>query len=273
MAQYPRLTKHKAEIKKLLKKNITCICRVQTKEVTGIKVLPLFQNIKKEGVSKVHHALADFMTSTGIGIGGVNLQKKLVNALAEQSDVKYAVKSEPYQKRALYYVDEKDFTRRNTYQRMLGLFSSPTPHMPPPIHLLGKATMDLLEGLFSKLTNRDWKAIDPAFMPIVQSSLYRIHENLAVAELNLNNFNLFAGRIELIHAEIATLLELFKPYKEGDFDKIYSQAVQPMLPPELKQNFTVGLGKTSVNVFSGYQCGTLKEQSSFQSCVQQRLLL
>lgn len=250
--RHPALGKHKSKLRTLVKRNMTCICRLQTENTTGIKVLPLFQNIKGTRVLKVHHDFAEFIKATGIGIGGVNLQRKLVNALEEYPDVKYAVKSSPKQKSALYYQDLNNFTSRSTYQRLLGLFGSVSPLLQtkPHIHLLGKATMDLLNGILSKVPDEKWHAVDPLLSPIIQASLYRIHENLAMAELHLNDYKDFAQHIELIHAEIATILEIMQPYKKGDFEEIFSQASETMVPVELRNNIKSGLGKTSVNVFS-----------------------
>ncbi|CCB87099.1 putative uncharacterized protein [Parachlamydia acanthamoebae UV-7] len=271
--QKPELTRQRSKLIKFVKKNSTCICRIQTENISGIKVLPLFSKIKGSRVFKVHHSLADFIISTGIGMGAVSLRREMQNILDQHKNVHYAVNPKNASPSVRFYPKIKTFTEAAFYQRFSALFGSSPPAQEPQMgisienfnlrkdeiafqphkFIMGKATMDLLTGLFNQIEDAQWEELhnNPVYSQIIQASLFKIRESLATAELHLDNFNEFAQQIELIHAELATLLEIFRPYQTDAFSEIFKEALRPTIPENLHQYVNAGLGKTSVNICAG----------------------
>lgn len=276
----PVLGKNPRKLKKFIRRNMTCICCVDTRAVTGIKVLPLFFDTSKTKVLSVHSTLSEFIVATGLGIGGVSLRRKLLNGLKERQDVNYEGPSAMPGRR--YYSQKEDFTSSSIYQRLATAFGSQAESIAsidqrpqifnlkerlankPHIQLLGKATIDLLNGVFDSITPEQWEKLhlNETYSQITQASLFKIKEHLATAEMHLDDFAQFAQQIELVSAEIATLLEIAQPFKEDDFAQIYKDSLfsgPPMseLPRSMQLQFQMGLSKTSVNTFAGVSAAVL----------------
>ncbi|MBS4168907.1 hypothetical protein [Parachlamydia sp. AcF125] len=273
--QKPELARHRSKLIKFVKKNSTCICRTQVDRVAGIKVLPLFSKIQRFRALKMHHALADFVISTGIGMGAVSLRKEMPNSLEQHKKVSYAAKASNPSPFVRFYPQIHTFTEAAFYQRFSAIFGSISATAPlekqigisaedlrlrkadiakhPHTLLLGKATMDLLTGLLSQIEGTHWEEVHQhaTYSQIIQASLFKIRESLATAELHLDKFNQFAQQMELIHAELATLLEIFRPYQPSAFSDIFKEALRPTIPENLQEYVHVGLGKTAVNLCAG----------------------
>ena len=282
----PELSKERNKLKKFIKNHLTCICRIQTKTATGMKVLPLYSDISKTKVLKVHHDLSEFVVASGIGIGAVSLRQKLIDGLSLRQDVRY---EGPAAKAGVKYFSNKaDFTNLAIYQRLATSFESQSEPFQyegikainqsvqidkikdrlkdkPHIQLLGKATMDLLTGLLKSISPEKWDELhsNEAYIQILQASLYKIREHLATAELHLDSFAEFAQQMELISAEIAILLEITKPFTDDDFAAIFKTSLfskEPMssLLPTMQAQFQMRLSKTSVNTFAGINAAILQ---------------
>src|SRR6185436_9516334 len=64
------------------------------------------------------------------------------------------------------------------------------------------------------------------------------------------DFTNFTNAIELAHCEIATLLELTAPFKEGDFQSIYKEQLS-FIPAAFQEMITAGVTKSAMNTFAG----------------------
>lgn len=140
----------------------------------------------------------------------------------------------------------------------------------PHIKVLGKATIELLDGLFKEIDEEKWAQIqeDPILAQIFQTSLFLVQEHLANSESYAisGNFNKFAEKIELVHAELATLLELAKPFERTAFNDIYKEKILGRsVPVKLQDCLTAGIGKTGVNIFAGVAAAAKKEGAPLRS--------
>ncbi len=98
---------------------------------------------------------------------------------------------------------------------------------------------------------------------ILQQSLFREMQHLAAAENNTGDFTKFAGAIELAQSEIATILALTSPFKEGDFQKIY-QAQLDIVPKQFKDNVKAGVAKSAMNTFAGVNAAVQQMSPSLE---------
>ncbi len=281
----PNFLEFKSKIKKHLDDNTTCISRVKMKGAAGIKMLPIGSSSSQE--TQFKSPLINYIVNTGIYIGAVHLRRLISDVFQQRPDISYGVSKGG--KSTLYYPQKEDFTEGPLFQRLLCLFGSKgapsnfscgiAPDQlsqridsvaeKPHIAMLGKATMDLLQGLMNEIDGAKWNELngDPILSQIFQTSLFLIRERLATAEQYAiaNKFNEFAQEIELIHAELAGILELTHPFNEEDFGKIYKkELLGQSAPDELENELRVGLGKTAVNVFTGIAAAAKKQNVPLQ---------
>ncbi len=244
IAQDPSLKGKKKELLDKIKSDITCIARVQDDSSCGIKALPLVDHSEK----KSH--LSEFVNLTGLYLGAMSLRRGVLDAFSRHPDVYYDV--QPNKKsdlQATVYPTKESFIQTDLLSRLSKKFEQETR---PHIRVLGKSTLDLLHGVIQEIDQKKWEEIQknsPALHQIVQASLVMIREHLAMSELHAasNNFAKFAQEIELIHAELATLLELFKPFDKDDFENIYKESLREVV----NGDFRARLGKTAMNIFAG----------------------
>lgn len=284
----PALRKHKGEVKNFIKKSITSVCRVQWGEISGIKVLPLFSKLQGTKLLKRNQHLMEFIEETGILMGAVHMRRHAPEAYGIDEDIRYAVPVIPREK-TTEEIQEKptksEFKNLSLFTRLTTLFSTADEiakskieeigqsekvkilSTKPHIVLLGKATMDLLNGLMEEITEEKWNRLyqDPVRGPVLHASLFKIRNFLATAELSTENYAKFAQEIELAHCEIATLLELFLPFEEGSFEETCKEKLGASLAPtELVSFFRAGLGKTSVNICAGINEAVLRQKPDAQ---------
>jgi hypothetical protein len=279
--EYPQIST--TSLRALIRKNIACVCRAKIDDAYGIKMLPIGDCTTKEQQFK--SPFINLVVRCGMYIGAVNLIKTASDVFEQCPDVTYAV-SRRTSVSPPVYADKNEFITSALFQRLSCLFGSAKPsptgsygidhsqlderirtiNQKPHIKVLGKASIDLLQGLLSQIDQNKWDELnaDPIFGQILQTSLFLIKEHLATAEqcALANDFNKFAQEIELVHAELSTILELTTPFQEEDFASIYKEKlVGTSVPRDLEPYLQPGLGKTAVNIFSGIVT-TLKKGSS-----------
>ncbi len=279
----PKLRKHKGEIKNFIKKNITSVCRVRWGEITGIKLLPLFSRLQGTKLLKANHQLNAFISETGIPMGAVHMRRYIPEMYGIDEDIRYAVpvipREPPTEKVPQENIKKSEFKNLSLFTRLTTLFSTADERekwqsekvkilsTKPHIVVLGKATMDLLNGLMDEISEEKWDTLyqDPVRGPVLHASLFKIRNFLATAELSTGKYAQFAQEIELAHCEIATLLELFRPFEEGSFEETCKEQLgESLAPNELSPLFQAGLGKTSVNICAGINEAVLRQKPDAQ---------
>lgn len=262
--QHPEFSKiSTGKFKKLLKKNSTCICRLKLDEIAGIKVLPLFSSLQGKKILQKHPAFLDFIEQTGLYIGAINMRAHILNGFNIRPDIKYPIKgpdAKGFPNKDVYFPDRLDFTKLALFERFLEKISSPKMHAHSPhLAILGESTLHLLRGLLNEIRGKQWKELQkhPIKREIIQTSLFKIKEHLATAELFMNDYRKYAQEIELIHCEIANLLTLTAPFEEKAFPTILPKQLAN-IPEELRPLIKAGLGKTAVNVFAGINAALSK---------------
>ncbi|WP_068469513.1 gamma-glutamyl-gamma-aminobutyrate hydrolase family protein [Candidatus Protochlamydia phocaeensis] len=268
--QYPELREDEEarnKVKAYLKKNITALSRLKVNEnMGGIKVLPLFTD-KLDGktLEKDHEEFVEFLNHTGTILGAVNMRRYVMNAHESRPDIHYAVQGD----NALYFKKKTDLADMALMKRLTKKFaSSELMKENPHLAILGQSTMQLVNGMMAQISEDKWRTLnaDHATRKIIQTTLYQLKERLAMAEFQMNDFPKFAQEIELAHAEMATLLELFRPYEEKDFPKIFKEQLKAIVPENLQASVQTGVGKTAVNLFAGMNAALLKQNPEAVRC-------
>ena len=289
VVQNPAWISKTSELKKFIKNNIISVTRINVGDKRGIKVLP-------DASKEVTNHFMSFLKLTGLYIGAVHLRREELDGLEYLGNVRYGALFNGKTELKSYYPTIKDFASSRFLSRFSALcnqadalahnssvdftdkeiaalgtnrvslmqnaaFLSNKPHF----LILSKATIDLLQGLFKEISTEKWEAIhkEPALAQVFQSSLMMIREHLAAAESFAisNQFAQFAQSIELIHAEMATLLELLQPFKQNAFAEIYEEEMRPIIPSELQKNYKGGLGKTAMNIFAGINAAIMSQKA------------
>jgi hypothetical protein len=250
----PPLTPEQLEA--FLQKNVTCVCRLDFEHCAGMKVLPLFSDLSGDHLPKVHKALIEFIDKTGTYINPLNLRRYLLEERA-QTSVTYTGAS--HHALARYLPHKDTLTHMNVWTMLARTFDSGKIREQPHVRVLGQGTMALFQGLMTEISEQKWKALNsnPCTCQIIQNSFFKIANCLASAHLHIENFELFALDIELIHAEIATILEFAEPFKNEDFDGIYKNVIMDSVPEDLRSMVRAGLGKSAVNIFAGVNAALL----------------
>ncbi|PJD94373.1 MAG: hypothetical protein CK425_11605 [Parachlamydia sp.] len=264
MEEKPELKLSRRRLRKFVQENTITVCRTQIDQVTGIKILPIFHHLKGDNLAKHHAILLDFMDLTGIFIGAINMRRYIREDFNLRRDIHYAVNGV----NPLYFKDPQEFTQLAVFRRFSEKVKSEALiKAKPHVTILGKAILQLTEGLAREISPDKWESLnqDPATREIVQSSLFRLKEQLANAELFIDDYKKYAQAVELAHYEIGTLLELTRPFTPADFPSIYANQLRGV-PPSLRPYIQASLGKTAVNTFAGLNAALL-ETNRNPTCV------
>ena len=269
----PHLSKD--QIKKAIQDNFTGIVRVKLdtddgNQIGGIKVLPLFsKKLEKSALGKTHETFVNFVMHSGINLGAVTTRRFAENHYELRKDISYGV-SGP---NVTCFEKTQDFLNLSLYKRLLEKFNSTAlREKQPSIAVLGKATLEIFDNLMKQISLDKWNELnqDPATKMIVQTTLYKMKELLANAELEMirNDFTQFTQCMELFHCELATLLEMAQPFKEKDFSRIFKDKLleHQIVPSDLAHMTKARLNRTAMNGFAGLNAAVLKNTPNPTTC-------
>jgi hypothetical protein len=259
--------------KSFLEVNVNAICRTQLGGVGILQILPIRENpnfytcpvLRGDSKSFAAHLLNSkkmkfkeiletFVNLAGIRIGGVEGRAQIFNFLSlesfiqkmgkgEKTGLEYAVEG----KNTMYFKDRFEIIKKNLFTRFKAKASKDTGF----IGILGRPTLQLIEGLFREVDNETWDRLNgrSEMRQLIQTSCYRLMQHLAKAENHSANFTIFSQEIELVHCELSTLLSIFTPFKSSQFEEIYKQELH-FIPEDLKGCMRVCLHATAMATFS-----------------------
>lgn len=245
-----------------IKENILAVSFSSHKGIDAIVPIPVL------GRSPVD--LGNFLNLTGLRMGGVSSRMKIhelftLDELLGGTDLKMAEYSVPGVQDVIYYPQFDQVTETHVFRRFEEHMSSVLSVDGYSAYgILGKTTVDLIQGLRNEITDEAWLALnrDPVDLEdpqksdhlarrmILQTSLFRLLQGLAEAESSTHDFIKFTNAIELVHCEIATLLELTLPFQADDFQDIYKQQLS-FVPADFQDTIIAGVTKSAMNTFAG----------------------
>lgn len=122
--------------------------------------------------------------------------------------------------------------------------------------LLARATMEMIDTLLTRIQESDWR--NPETQEISQIALLRLSQHIGMALLHADDFRQFSQAIDRVHAEMATLLTIFKPFHPEEFREKYKSYLAPIIPDSLQARTNVGLAKSAMNVFAGINAAIMQ---------------
>lgn len=258
-AKYPKYFKW--QIKNWLEKSCVFLCRVKDKEssVCGIKVLSIFQDVSGAKYLNAYPSLVEFISNTGIFIGSVSLRRNIWPHIINKGRSDFITKStQPTDKINIYFDDPKKITESPFMYRLIDAFDNSEL---PQFRVMGMGALALIKGLMNEISPEKWKKLqsEDFNQEVIQVSLYKIMTELASAlhQYQLRNFSAFSQQIEVVHAEIANLLEIMRPFDESQYSDTYKRAIGtiPGINPEY---IKPALCRTGVNAFAGINAAILE---------------
>lgn len=212
-----------------------CVQRVFQKEIGGIRLLPFSFSTSQE-IEEHYQSLLEWIAFFGLSANLVELDRwsntPLEHTAATHSPI--------------------DFQSIEEFVIYLNAYDWKSDH--PQKTLMVDATLQVLKGLLATLTEDKWNAIMscPTRLSVVQLSLSQIKEQLKLLKQDHEEVHFFdtASHVELVHASLSALLEIFAPYKHEDFSPIY-QDLLSSIPPNLKTLTHCGIHSSAMTSFAG----------------------
>lgn len=252
-----------SKIRRFLRANMTHIHRVPPAGSTsaGVKILPVFRSLPGDAAKRYHHDFLDFIGLTGLFTGAVTARRGLLRKRAVAANASLAIGPHAVREGPL----------------APGVFSSPTALLQTDafrqfeqiptldgatddVRLMAGATSALIRGVCESITQEQWHSLTPVMQEVLQYSLVQLKDAFSEARLHCRADSAkFEQAIELAHAELATILELTRPFGLGDFEPLHL-ANLGHIPPILKPMTRAGLGKTGVNMFAAVNAAILPYQ-------------
>lgn len=170
---------------------------------------------------------------------------------ASTEPVQYAVPVGPKaDKSPLLFKSPCDLMKTALFQRSVEKFAKEdSPH----IFALGHGTLAVLCGFLTDLSKEDWERANeqPELRLILQTTMTRLLHHLATAENHANDFTKFSHAMELVHAEMATLL-LVMEHRPEPFPEIYQKKLieTGTVPAGLQKFLETGLAPNAMSVIA-----------------------
>lgn len=215
-----------------------CFQRLEQKGIGGIRILP-FENQTPEEIEHDHQRLLEWIGFFGLTANRVELDR-LEHPARLRSPSATAV-SVPFQSREALRSSLNTFRENSSFSH-------------PQKALMFEGTLDVLQGLLTAVSEETWQAVmsSPTRSIIAQYSFSNIQKQLHVLIQEKEGHLFFdtMSTLELIHADISALIEVFSPYANEDFEKIYLQRLKT-LPTELKKMTACALHASGMNSLAG----------------------
>ncbi len=219
---------------------LLCIQREQREEIGGIRLLPLTAQPEEE-IEKQHRFLLEWISTFGLSATRVELDRGFLPI------------NDPFQacnNRSISI----EFQSKDEFISYFDSFDQNWKSSHPQKILMHKGTLQVLKGLFASLSDDKWSEIlhSPTRVSIVQLSFLKIREQLSLLaqEDPEASFFDFAGRIEQIHANLSTLLEVFSPFSSDAFPRIYRECILS-IPSNLKPLASYGIHSSGMTSLAG----------------------
>lgn len=214
------------EAKQIPLNKILCVQKVQQDALGGLRILP-FEHSSSQKIERDHRYLLKWISTFGLTANRLELDRCLF-----PSTYPLTKNTSP----SLTYAR----LSKETFLSNLTTFLKEWKSTHPQKKLMVHGTLQVLEGLFAKLSDTRWNEIVkcPTRSHVVQMSFNKIQEELKLLLEEKEQALFFdtASHLEQVHASLSALLEVFSPYQGADFASIYKdrltkipQALRPLL--------------------------------------------
>src|SRR5579862_2796633 len=226
---------HRLDINRIL-----CIQRLRQKDIGGIRLLA-FSSVSKEIVDSQHQFLIEKISRFGLSANRIELYRpiEIPNVSSEKKALSLSTKENESIEQFVSFLNDKEQSWRSKHVQKTLLF---------------QATAQILKDLCRAIPQTKWEEImhSPTRFAAVQLCLNKIKQqlDLIIQEGDGFSFHDTVSHIELIHADIASLLEIFSPFSLGDFIDAF-RCHLTCIPQELKPLTGYGLHASGMTSLAG----------------------
>ncbi len=214
---------------------IICIQRVKEGEVGGLRLLPLSSSTKE--IEKQNQFLLEWISCFGLTANRIELDRwptPLKKAGGTKADL--------------------EFLSKDDFVSYLTSFENRLASDHPQKTLMVKGTLQVLAGLMAALSQENWNDIlkNPTRASVAQISFLKIKKQFELlgAESDQASFFDISSHLELIHADLSSLLEVFTPFGSADFSPIYRDLLTS-IPAPLKPLTSCGIHSSGMTSLTG----------------------
>lgn len=202
---------------------LVCIHRINQDQISGIRLLP-FNEQPVEQTTSNHQFLLEWISGYGLSANIIELDR-----LSSFSNTLHEVKKTPVLVNP-YESKDKLLSYLLEYEKNWAC-----PH--PQKTLMIKGTLNILKGLLIDTSNTKWEQVFncPTRSSIAELAINKIKKQFSYLKQHVNNLIFFdvVTSVEQIHADFASLLEIFSPFIYQDFASIYLNALK-FIPENLQ---------------------------------------
>ncbi len=194
--------------------------RVNQEDIGGLRLLPL-SSCPKEKMEEHHQFLLEWISRFGLTATRVELDRLfLPHSLSKQQNV-HPIRLDPKEKWVSFF-NQTDRNWKSAH---------------PQKTLMFKGTLQVLTDLFNAVSEHKWNEMSssPTQSSIVQLSGAKLKQQLdsLIQHEETITFHEFVSRLEQVHADLTSLLEIFSPFTAEDFFVAFHRH-QTSIPNELK---------------------------------------
>ncbi len=218
---------------------VLCVQRVLEEEIGGIRLLPLTTSPKE--IEQQHRYLLEWISNFGLTANFIELDRWHFSASMPNQD---------------QVVDscQNNSRLKEVFVAYLNMVEKNWKNDHPQKTLMVNGTLRVLKGLFTSVSQQKWIEIDncPTRSSLVQIGILKIADQLnrLMLEVDTTLFFDLASRIELVHAELSSLIEVLSPYTEKDFPSIYRESLTTV-PDSIRPFASFGIHSSGMTSLAG----------------------
>lgn len=220
-----------------------CIQYVEKDGVGGIRILPFSHQSAKE-IEEDHQLLLERVAFAGLSASRVELDRLSFESFKPKTHLLQTIP-----------------TSKEDFIASLDSFQKKWKSRHPQKNLMVRGTLQVLQGFFDGISEDKWREVlrKPTHAAITHISLERIQKQLErlVQEEETASFFEIMSHLELIHANLMPLLEVFALFKQEDFPSIYENLLTT-IPSHLKAFTTYGIHASGMTSMAGILHATKK---------------
>lgn len=220
-----------------------CIQYVEKDGVGGIRILPFSHQSAKE-IEEDHQLLLERVAFAGLSASRVELDRLSFESFKSKTPL-----------------PPTPSLSKEGFITFLDSFQKNWKSSHPQKNLMVEGTLQVLQGLLGGISEDNWREVlrKPTHAAIIEISFERIQKALErlVQEEEKASFFETMSHLELIHADLMALLEIFDLFKQKDFPSIYENLLTT-IPPHLKTFTTYGIHASGMTSMAGILHATRK---------------
>jgi hypothetical protein len=236
---YERQFRQECTAKELNPNDILCIQRIEQQGIGGIRLLP-FSSWSEEHIEHQHQFLLEWISRFGLTANRIELDRPVF-----PSEIPQQTETLPI---------EWEFTSKEQYIECLDSIGQQWNSAHPQKTLMIQGTLQVLKDLCLAISQKQWETVfdSPTQAFAVQLSLKKIKQQFyfLLQEGEKNSFHQVASRVEQIHADLTSLLEIFKPYHATDFISAFKNYLT-VIPESLRPLTRYALHASAMTSLAG----------------------